>query len=173
MAGIRKEENPSQRLAREGFSSLMVASSCPEDMLPPFIAEFGKGWYNRHLFQQRTPSLFRPFFKTVSFTKASWICFRLFCPRGKRGGMSGGHFESFTAVNIHEVQNTNVSLLSFLRKNKSVPIRNESHNCWLFRCHFSQYPCFLKYFELTVSTEHYCMVRDLIVPAQKHVSLRI
>src|SRR6266566_1495252 len=24
-------------------------------------------------------------FKTVSFTKASWICFRLFCPGGKRG----------------------------------------------------------------------------------------
>ena len=42
--------------------------------------------------------------------------------------MSGGHFESLTAVNIHEVQNIIVSLLSFLRKKKSVPIRDESHN---------------------------------------------
>ena len=46
--------------------------------------------------------------------------------------MSGGHSESLTAVNIHEVQNIIVSLLSFLGKKKSVPIRNESHNCWLF-----------------------------------------
>jgi hypothetical protein len=34
MAGIGNEENPSQRLALEGFSSLMVASSYPEDILP-------------------------------------------------------------------------------------------------------------------------------------------
>jgi hypothetical protein len=34
----------------------------------------------------------------------------------KTGGMSGGRFESLTAVNIHEVQNSIVSLLSFLPK---------------------------------------------------------
>ncbi len=102
-----------------------------------------------------------PSFKSVSFTKASWICFRFFCPRRKRGGTSGGHFESLTVVNIHEVLNSIVSLLSFLRKKKNVPIRNESHNCWLFRCHFSQCPCFLKYFELTVSSERYCLCTTL------------
>jgi hypothetical protein len=79
--------------------------------------------------------------------------------------MSGGRSESLLAVNIHEVQNSIVSLLSFLRKKKGVPIRNESHNCWLFRCHFSQCPCFLKYFELTVSTGYYRLVRNIIVSA--------
>jgi hypothetical protein len=77
--------------------------------------------------------------------------------KGKTGGMSGGHAKSLTAVNTHEVQNIVVSLLSFLRKKRSVSKGNEPHNCWLFRCHFSQCPCFLKYFELTVSTEHYCL----------------
>jgi len=34
------------------------------------------------------------------------------------GGMSGSHFESLTAVNIHEVQNIIVFLLSFVPKEK-------------------------------------------------------
>src|SRR6266567_3626750 len=45
----------------------------------------------------------------------------------------------------------------FPTKGKESFNRNESHNCWLFRYHFSSCPCFLKYFELTVSTEHYCL----------------
>ncbi len=97
--------------------------------------------------------MFRPFHLVVQncFLHQSFLdMLPTLLPKGKTGGMSGGHFESLPAVNIHEVQNNIVSLLSFLRKKKSAQIRNESHNCWLFRYHFSQCPCFLKYFELTV-----------------------
>src|SRR6202049_3298442 len=45
-------------------------------------------------------------FHPVSFTKPPGTCSRLFCPRGKRGRMSGGHSESLIAGNIHEVQNS-------------------------------------------------------------------
>ena len=81
--------------------------------------------------------------------------------QGKTGRI-GGHFESFTAVNIHEVLNSIVSLLSFLRKKKSAQIRNESHNCWLFGYHFSQCPCFLKYFELTVGQNFIVWYRTIL-----------
>src|SRR5438270_11584053 len=69
-------------------------------------------------------SLFRPFLLVIPncFLRQSFLdMLPSLLRRGKRG-MSGGHSEMLTTVKIHEVQNSIVSLLSFRRKIKRVPI---------------------------------------------------
>ena len=73
----------------------------------------GKRWYNRHLFQQRAPlfvqdppprrSTLFPSPKLLGYASAS------IAQAVNEGGMSGGHFESLTPVNMYEVQNILVS----------------------------------------------------------------
>src|SRR6266487_1516737 len=73
------------------------------------IAESENRWYNRRLFQQRAPSLFRPRHLVVlpCFLPQSFLdMLPPLLPKGKTGRMSGGHSESLTDENIHEVQNS-------------------------------------------------------------------
>src|SRR5258708_38038268 len=82
---------------------------CPCDPIPLLVVLFsiaGTGQPDTRLIKS-TPlcsDSATSSFKIVPFPKASWICSRLFCSRGK-GGMSGGHSEPLPAVNIHQVQN--------------------------------------------------------------------
>src|SRR6266566_7456418 len=69
-------------------------------------------------------SLFRPFLLVIPncFLHQSFLdMLPSLLLRGKRG-MPGGYSELLTTVKIHEVQNSIVPLLSFLRKKKRVPI---------------------------------------------------
>src|SRR6266699_7125636 len=70
------------------------------------------------------PSLFRPFHLVVQncFLHQSFLdMLPPLLPKGKTGGMSGGHFESLTAVSIHEVQN----IIAWFR----ILLYGTEHNC--------------------------------------------
>src|SRR6266699_3290555 len=69
------------------------------------------------------PSLFRPFHLVAQncFLQSFLDMLPPLLPKGKTGGMSGGHFESLTAVSIHEVQN----IIAWFR----ILLYGTEHNC--------------------------------------------
>jgi hypothetical protein len=112
-----------------------------ERVLPLSIAESRKRWFNRHPFQQRTPlsvqyptphrSTMFPSPTLLGHAPAS------FAQGENGGGLSGGHSESFTAVNIHEVQNIIVwcrTLLSLYSNHMVMPNAVVKHYAIVVMC---------------------------------------
>src|SRR5437588_11861865 len=104
------------------------------------VAESDNRWYIRHPSNKEYTSLFRLRYFIVqncSLSQSFLDMLPLFCSRKKWGKCRETTPSCFLLSIFMKYRTLLYLFYLFYPKKMSVPIRNEPHNCWLFRFNFS------------------------------------